>query len=71
MDIYFYQLEYMFSPTNSNQVGIQNGCCLSIRTCRHELSHCQPISFKFHLRNEFDFWNVHGIMNASGLLQSK
>ena len=23
------------------------------------------------LRNEFDFWNVHGIMNISGLLQSK
>ena len=23
------------------------------------------------LRNEFDFWNVHGIMNTSGLLQSK
>ena len=21
------------------------------------------------LRNEFDFWNVHGIMNTSGLLQ--
>ena len=24
-----------------------------------------------HLRNEFNFWNVHGIMNTSGLLQSK
>ena len=23
------------------------------------------------LRNEFDFWNVHGIMNTSGLLQSE
>ena len=23
------------------------------------------------LRKEFDFWNVHGIMNTSGLLQSK
>ena len=23
------------------------------------------------LRNEFDFWTVHGIMYASGLLQSK
>ena len=22
------------------------------------------------LRNEFNFWNVHGIMNTSGLLQS-
>ena len=23
------------------------------------------------LRNEFNFWNVHGIMNTSGLLQNK
>ena len=22
------------------------------------------------LRNEFNFWNVHGIMNTSGLVQS-
>ena len=28
-------------------------------------------SFNFHLRNEFDFWNIHGITNTSGLLQSK
>ena len=24
----------------------------------------------YHLRNEFDFWNVHGIMNTLDLLQS-
>ena len=24
-----------------------------------------------YLRNEFDFWNIHGFMNTSGLLQSK
>ena len=24
-----------------------------------------------HLRNEFNFWKVHGIMNTSGLVQSK
>ena len=24
-----------------------------------------------HLRNEFNFWNVHGIMNTSVFLQSK
>ena len=24
-----------------------------------------------YLRNEFNFWNVHGTMNTSGLLQSK
>ena len=24
-----------------------------------------------YLRNEFNFWNVHGIMNTSGLLQRK
>ena len=27
--------------------------------------------FFFYLRNELNFWNVHGIMNTSGLLQSK
>ena len=33
---------------------------------------CQ-MNFKscVHLRYEFDFWNVHGIMNTRGLLQSK
>ena len=25
---------------------------------------------RIHLRNEFNFWNVHEIMNTSGLLQS-
>ena len=25
----------------------------------------------YYFRNEFDFWKVHGIMNSSGLLQSK
>ena len=30
------------------------------------------VTFADHyLRNEFEFWNVHGIMNTSGLLQSK
>ena len=29
-------------------------------------------NFHWHyLRNEFNFWNVHGIMNTLGLLQSK
>ena len=26
---------------------------------------------KVYLRNKFNFWNVHGIMNTSSLLQSK
>ena len=28
-------------------------------------------AFWISFRNEFDFWNVHGIMNTSGLLQSR
>ena len=28
-------------------------------------------SFPEQFRNEFNLWNVHGIMNTSGLLQSK
>ena len=27
--------------------------------------------FSVYIRNEFNFWNVHGIMNTSGLVQSK
>ena len=34
------------------------------------VSHCCAFS-SLYLRNEFDFWKVHGIMNTSGLLQSK
>ena len=30
----------------------------------------QNIGMRGHLRNEFDFWKVHGIINTSGLLQS-
>ena len=29
------------------------------------------ITTLFVLRNEFNFWNVHGNMNTSGLVQSK
>ena len=29
------------------------------------------LTCSFDLRNEVDFWNVHGIINTSGLLQSK
>ena len=41
---------------------------LSEGTCTHILI---PINIVKHLRNEFNFWNVHGIMNTSGLVQSK
>ena len=27
--------------------------------------------FAGNISNKFNFWNVHGIMNTSGLLQSK
>ena len=27
-------------------------------------------SVRYFLRNKFNFWSVHGIMNPSGLLQS-
>ena len=31
---------------------------------------CVPLNECMQLRNEFNFWNVHGIMNTLGLLQS-
>ena len=39
-------------------------CKLSITVTLWQIAH-------FYLRNEFNFWKVHGIMNTSGLLQSK
>ena len=34
-------------------------------------SDSKSLELAIYLRNEFDFWNVHGSMNTSGLLQSK
>ena len=31
---------------------------------------CSIPVISMYFRNKFDFWNVHGIMNTSGLLQS-
>ena len=41
--------------------------CISSTVCLCSL--CFLFSY-VHLRNKFDFLNVHGIMNTSGLLQS-
>ena len=43
------------------------GRCLRLDICLCLLVHKRYV----HLRNEFNFWNVHGIMNTSDLLQSK
>ena len=32
---------------------------------------CPIVSLPGHLRNEFNFWNAHAIMNTSGLLQRR
>ena len=38
---------------------------------KQEIAEVGLTSWKdLHLRNEFNFWNVHGIMNTSGLLQN-
>ena len=39
-----------------------------MRSCTHDL-YVNPACVKgnLHFRNEFNFWNVHGIMNTSGL----
>ena len=34
-------------------------------------THKKNLNETVHLRNEFNFWNIHGIMNTSDLLQSK
>ena len=38
---------------------------------KSELCYKETILQQNYLRNEFDFWNVHRIMNTWGLLQSK
>ena len=50
--------ELTFSLPFTTKVICYVVCCFA--------SHIKQI----YLRNEFNFWNVHGIMNTSGLLQS-
>ena len=38
---------------------------------KFEMSSLQPSSVAVQLRNKFNFWSVHGIMNPLGLVQSK
>ena len=43
---------------------VRTDCLISV------LCYIGTIFKRNHLRNEFNFWNVHGRMNTSGLLQS-
>ena len=36
-----------------------------------ELLPATGLNCQVHVRNDFEFWNIHGIMNTFGLLQSK
>ena len=47
----------------SNEVASEESVLLMCRGLKAKLADI--------LRNKFDFWNVHEIMNTSGLLQSK
>ena len=46
-------------------------CLISMNLYRFSLSSYFVLTTLIlaYLRNEFNFWNVHGIMNTSGLLQ--
>ena len=44
---------------------------VDIETYEDKLGQSGDRIISSHLRNEFDFWKVHGIMNTSDLLQSK
>ena len=35
-----------------------------------KVNYTKNLYYVLYLRNEFNFWNVHGIMNTSGLVQS-
>ena len=50
---------------------LKGGCRGSSESTLVKMPHCWKSHATAHLRNEFNFWNVHGIMNVSGLLQRK
>ena len=41
-----------------------------VLVCLEDWSTAENSHMRLYLRNEFNFWNAHGIMNTSGLLQS-
>ena len=56
-------IDFNFTKINMNQ---REG-----NFCKHkDPMKCHRLG-AFHLRNKFDFWNVHGIVNTLSLLQSK
>ena len=64
-------LFYLFSVINQDNgkkmLGLQHFFENEIRDSKFSAA---QTSYDY-LRNELDFWKVHGIMNTSGLLQSK
>ena len=56
---------------NRGGVGCLAGSVNKKGTCRPSDSLVNTGFSQHYLRNEFNFCNVHGIMNTSGLLQSK
>ena len=54
----------------SKQVNFSIVTCVINIQYKHQIV-CHHSAALVHLRNKFNFWNVHGIMNTSGLLQSR
>ena len=61
-----------FPPKETLDIWLPKECpsktLIRLRRC---LLACTVCGNLVHLINEFNFWNVHGIMNTSGLMQSK
>ena len=72
--LYFWQPDYYISGAYLD-FGHQNSPYTlkldNIENCPLFQNNLSAALFLKHLRNEFYFWNVHGIMNISGLLESK
>ena len=60
-------VKFNFSFVKTNLVRVNHICTTLLLKCALYIRKL----YNHYLRNEFKFWNVHGIMNASGLLQSK
>ena len=65
------RINVSFSRTQDSDASKAQPAALSHKSSTLPLSHCAPRIYCIVLRNEFDFWKDHGIMNTLGLFLSK
>ena len=63
----------LYSKTCVKKILMSNGSLMNVACLKNQFVVYlrEAVLHRFYLRNQFDFLKVHGIMNTSGLLQSK